>query len=145
MLLLPDFLDYDNLNIFSKTSQQPEYQLLYHDLKNGLSKHSLIKIFENQKSFSDNMTIEEICSSYSFLHKEDNIISIQMFQKTDHILNPSDLNMKTRVLWNLIILEVDTITAIAYICLRAGSSCLRNLFETTVTLLYYLNWGRENP
>ena len=102
MLLLPNFLDYDNLIIFSKTSQQPEYQLLYHGLKNGLSKHSLIKIFENQKSFSDNMTIEEICTTYSSLYKEDNNISIQMFQKTDQIMNPSDLNPKKK---NLIIFD----------------------------------------
>ena len=157
MLLLPDFLDYDNLIIFSKTSQQPEYQLLYHGLKNGLSKQSLIKIFENQKSFSDNMTIEEICSTYSSLYKEDNNISIQMFQKTDQIMNPSVLNTNKK---NLIIFDdcvnmknqsviesyctkACTITATVYIYLRAGSSCLRNLFETTVTSSYYLNWERK--
>ena len=71
-------------------------------LKNGLSKHSLIKIFENQKNFSDNMTIEEICTTYSSLYKEDNNISIQMFQKTDQIMNPSDLNPKKK---NLIVFD----------------------------------------
>ena len=47
------------------------------------------------------------------------------------------------MLRSIIILEVDTITATVYIYLRAGSSCLRNRFETTVTSLSYLNWGRE--
>ena len=30
MLLEPEFLDYDNLIIFTSTPQQQEYQLLYH-------------------------------------------------------------------------------------------------------------------
>ena len=48
------------------------------------------------------MTIEEICSTYSSLYKEDNNISIQMFQKTDQIMNPSDLNTNKK---NLIIFD----------------------------------------
>ena len=58
MLLIPKYLDYDNLIIFSKTINQPEYQLLYHGLKNKLSKQSIINIFKNQDLFSDEMTIK---------------------------------------------------------------------------------------
>ena len=57
MLLIKKFLDYDNLIIFSKTLNQLEYQLLYHGLKNNLGKESIINIFRNQDSFSDEMTI----------------------------------------------------------------------------------------
>ena len=60
MLLIPKFLEYDNLIIFSKTINQPEYQLLYHGLKNRLSKESIINIFKNQDSFSDSLSIKEI-------------------------------------------------------------------------------------
>jgi len=38
MLLYPDFLDYNHLIIFSKTIKQPEFQIIFHGFKSGLSK-----------------------------------------------------------------------------------------------------------
>ena len=60
MLLTPNFLDYDNLIIFSKTVYQEEYQILYHGIKNRLSKESIIKIFEEQDKFDKTLNIREI-------------------------------------------------------------------------------------
>ena len=102
MLLIPKYLDYDNLIIFSKTINQPEYQLLYHGLKNNLSKQSIINIFKNQDSFPNEMTIKEICETYSLMYEEDNKIEVTMFDKIDQIMNPSDLNKNKK---NLIIFD----------------------------------------
>ena len=102
MLLIPKFLDYDNLIIFSKTINQSEYQLLYHGLKHGLSKESIINIFKNQDSFSDSLSLIEICKMYSSLYTENNKIEIIMIDKIDQIMNPSDLNSNKK---NLIIFD----------------------------------------
>ena len=102
MLLIPKFLDYDNLIIFSKTINQSEYQLLYHGLKNELSKESIINIFKNQDSFSDSLSIKEICETYSSLNKEYNKTEITMIDKIDQIMNPSELDKNKK---NLIIFD----------------------------------------
>ena len=78
--------------IFSKTINQPEYQLLYHGLKNNLSKESIINIFKNQYSIPEDLSIKEICENYSLLFKETNKIEVTMIDKIDQIMNPSDLN-----------------------------------------------------
>ena len=104
MLLTPGFLDYDNLIIFSKTVYQEEYQILYHGFKNGLSKESIIKIFEEQDMFHKDLTIKEICELYTerFPEKCNNSITVTMESKCEKIMNPSDLN-KTKK--NLIIFD----------------------------------------
>ena len=57
LLLTPDFLDYNNLIIFSTTIHQDEYQLIYHAFNNNLSKETIIEIFNNKYSFKDNFSI----------------------------------------------------------------------------------------
>ena len=56
-----NFLDYDNLIIFSKTLSQPEYQIILNGFKNNLSKKSIKYIFQNQeKLFTDEKSIEKV-------------------------------------------------------------------------------------
>ena len=49
MLLTPNFLDYDNLIIFTKSSFQPEYELLSQGFNAGLQKEDIIGLFKLQK------------------------------------------------------------------------------------------------
>ena len=53
MLLTPNFLDYDNLIIFTKSSFQPEYQLLSQGFNAGLQKEDIIGLFKLQNKLND--------------------------------------------------------------------------------------------
>ncbi len=59
MLLTPNFLDYDNLIIFTKSSFQPEYQLLSQGFNAGLKKEDIIGLFKLQNKRNDS-NIEDI-------------------------------------------------------------------------------------
>ena len=50
MLLTPNFLDYDNLIIFTKSSFQPQYQRLSQGFNAGLQKEDIIGLFKLQKT-----------------------------------------------------------------------------------------------
>jgi len=61
MLLTDNFLDYDNLIIFSKTLSQLEYQIILNSYENNLSKKSIRYIFQNQeKLFTEEKSIIEV-------------------------------------------------------------------------------------
>ena len=59
LLLTPNFLDYDNLIIFTKSSFQPEYQRLSQGFNAGLQKEDIIGLFTFQNKLND-YTIEVI-------------------------------------------------------------------------------------
>ena len=48
LLLLPGWLDYNNINIFGKSLFQIEYHILKKDFEEKLSKEVIIRLFENQ-------------------------------------------------------------------------------------------------
>ena len=108
LLLSPNYLDYENLIIFSKTINQDEYQILYHAFRNKLSKESIIKIFEEQDKFDPSLSIKEICELYAQVFPGDGslanspVITISMYDKLDQIINPSELNKNKR---NLIVFD----------------------------------------
>jgi len=78
-----NFIDYNNLIIFSKTIQQPEFQLIYHGFNSGLSKSSILNIFKEQNSILNNLSISQICQNYSELYpeNENNKINVTMSNK----------------------------------------------------------------
>ena len=59
MLLTPNFLDFHNLIIFTKSSFQPEYQLLSQVFIAGLQKAVKISVFKLQNQLND-YNIEDI-------------------------------------------------------------------------------------
>ena len=52
-LLRPGWLDYNNINIFSKSLFQPEYRILKKAFKETLSNEVIIGLFENQNEIKD--------------------------------------------------------------------------------------------
>lgn len=102
MLLEKDFLDYNNLIIFSKTCFQDEYQLLKYGFQNELSKKSITKIFKEQNDFDSDLSIQEICEIYSERFPEKNNISITMTNKMNEIPDPNELLSNKK---NLIIFD----------------------------------------
>jgi len=83
MLLTDNFLDYNNLIIFSKTLSQPEYQIVFNGFENNLSKKSIRYIFENQETLfkDENISIEEVVEQYAIKHPEDSIITFILSQE----------------------------------------------------------------
>ena len=101
MLLTPNYLDYNNLIIFSKTINQPEYQVLYHGFKNGLSKESINFLFENQDKLKG-ISIEDTCVEYALIKPERSGITIVFSDKFEEIPPPQKLDPKKK---NLIIFD----------------------------------------
>ena len=95
MLLEPNFLDYDNLLIFTTTTNQQEYQLLYHGFNNQLTKEQVASIALNQEQFKG-VPISTLCESFKKLTQEANIdkslITIQLSNKVKEIPPPDKLD-----------------------------------------------------
>ena len=53
LLLRPDWLDYNNRNIFGKSLFQPEYHNLKKAFEEKLPKEVIIRLFENQSEITD--------------------------------------------------------------------------------------------
>ena len=53
LLLHPDWLDYNNINIFGKSMFQPEYHILKKAFEEKLPKEVIIGLFENQNVITD--------------------------------------------------------------------------------------------
>ena len=53
MLLTPNFLDYYNLIIFTKSSFQPEYKILSQGFNAGLQKEDIIGLYKLQNKLND--------------------------------------------------------------------------------------------
>ena len=53
LLLRPGWLDYNNINIFSKSLFQPEYHILKKAFEEKLPKEVIIRLFENQNEITD--------------------------------------------------------------------------------------------
>ena len=103
MLLTPNFLDYENLIIFSKTIDQPEIQLLFHGFNNGLTKENIIGLFQNQSSIPNEYSIKEICENFSELYPTTGKkITVSMSNKP-HEITPCDKLDKNKK--NLIIFD----------------------------------------
>lgn len=62
ILTTPNFLDFNNLIIFTKTAHQPIYQCLLHGFNNGLSKTAIASIFKIYEESEDEEDVEELCT-----------------------------------------------------------------------------------
>ena len=101
MLLKPGFLDYNNLIVFSKTINQPEYQLLKLGFENSLSKEEISDIFRNQNKYQGK-SINEIFENSENKPIQEISISTLFSSKLEQIMPPQSLNKSKK---NLIIFD----------------------------------------
>ena len=104
MLLTPNFLDYDNLIIFTKSSFQPEYQLLSQGFNAGLQKEDIIGLFKLQKNLND-YNIEDIIQLFCDTQrckKKSKPITCILSDNTDDIPSPQELDKSKK---NLVIFD----------------------------------------
>ena len=103
MLLTPEYLDYENLIIFSKTIDQPEFQLLMNGFNAGLKKEDIIDIFLNQDKFPKNMSMREICYTMAEQRQRTtSSITVTMSNKNQDIIPCEKLNKSKK---NLIVFD----------------------------------------
>src|SRR5271169_1520861 len=97
-LIKPDYIDYNNLIIFTTTPKQQEYQLLYHGFKNGLSKSQLAALVLNQRDFL-NVPISILCREYAKTLRpvggKDNV-TVTLSSNTNEIIHPDMLDKAKR-------------------------------------------------
>src|SRR5829696_8027932 len=101
MLIESDFLDYNNLIIFTSTKDQEEYQLLFHGFTNGLTKESIGAIILNQNTFKG-IAIDQICKNFARLNPQQSNIKVTLSSQLNDITHPDKLD-KTKK--NLIIFD----------------------------------------
>ena len=83
LLLTPNFLDYDNLIIFTKSSFQPEYQLLSQGFNAGLQKEDIIGLFKLQNKLNDYDIEDTVCSKKTWT-----TLVVNIFSTTNDITIP---------------------------------------------------------
>ena len=90
MLLAPNFLDFHNLIIFTKSSFQPDYQLLSQGFNAGLQKEDIIGLFKLQNKRND-YNIEDIIQLFcdtKKCKKKSKPITCILSDNTDDIPSP---------------------------------------------------------
>jgi len=106
MLTTDGILDYEHLQIFTTTPEQPYYQFLMHGFKYNLSKeliNQLYEIYDNDDDFELD-DIAEVCyqAAYKMDPKFKTNITVQLTKNLNEINDPSQLNSKKK---NLVIFD----------------------------------------
>ena len=128
MLLEPDFIDYNNLLIFTTTTNQQEYQLLYHGFSNGLTKEQIASIAINQKDFKG-VPIPILCKTFHELTQQSNLnilpISVQLSDNINNIPPPDklDINKKHLIIFDDCINNMNQSVMNSYYSRSRHNSC----------------------
>jgi ABC-type bacteriocin/lantibiotic exporter with double-glycine peptidase domain len=70
MLIEPGFIDYNNIIIYTSTSYQQEYQLIYHGFNNGMTKENIAAVLLHQEDFKG-IPIPILCKKFAELAPEE--------------------------------------------------------------------------
>lgn len=98
MILKEDFIDYNNLIIFSQSINKKEFQLIHHGFNNGLSKNDILTIFNNTENL-DLFDIDEICERYAIINKTNS--EIKCYISNDICDQPEiNKNLKTLIIFD---------------------------------------------
>jgi hypothetical protein len=103
LLLRPDWLDYDNLQIFGKSLFQPEYRIIKKAFEEKLPKEAIIRLFDLQDDIvklnvSPALVVEEMAKNLD--KKAD--IECKFFESSDDVPDPRDLSSEKK---NLMIFD----------------------------------------
>lgn len=92
MLLLKQWLDYDNLYVFSKSLHQPEYKLLKTGFEKGYTKREILGFFKNGKG-----NINEFLDSLPCKRKPK--FDVHYYEDSDSIPDPKEVDMTKKNLF----------------------------------------------
>jgi len=123
-LIKPEYIDYNNIIIFTTTPKQQEYQLLYQGFKNGLTKSQLAALVLNQRDFH-NVPISILCKEYAkTLANKDNI-TITLSSNTNDIIHPDmlDKNRKHLIVFDDCVNKTNQLIMSEYFSRGRHSNC----------------------
>lgn len=95
ILTTPNFLDYNNLIIYTTTADQPIYQFLKYGFENNLSKTAIASLFEEYEKSEFEEEISCWCEEAAknkHLVEDKNKISIQLIDDIGNVQDPSKLD-----------------------------------------------------
>src|SRR5688572_30924589 len=103
LLLRPEWLDYDNLQIFGLSLFQPEYKILKKAFEEKLPKESIIRLFGLQDEIiRRNTTPADVAEEMAKLSNEKSDISAKFFESAEDVPDPRELKMEKK---NLMIFD----------------------------------------
>ena len=88
LLLEPEMLDYDNLNVCGRSLHQPEYQIMNNAFSKHLSKKQVRTIFEHQDEISDLGGVEKFLEDL-IDENENSGVTTTLYEDPSAILDPS--------------------------------------------------------
>ena len=93
LLLRPGWLDYNNINIFSKCLFQSEYHILKKAFEEKLPKEVIIRLFENQNKIMDLgispiSVVEEMAKDI----KDKSDVECKFYESAEDVPDPRELS-----------------------------------------------------
>ena len=103
LLLRPGWLDYNNINIFSKSLFQPEYHIIKKAFEEKLPKEVIIRLFENQSEITDLgispiSVVEEMAKDI----REKSNVECKFYESAEDVPDPRELSSEKK---NLMIFD----------------------------------------
>ena len=97
LLLRPDRLEYNNINIFGKSLFQPEYHILKKAFEEKLPKEVIIRLFENQNEITDLRIspisiVEEMAKDI----RDKSDVDSKFYQSTEDFPDPRELSSENK-------------------------------------------------
>ena len=103
LLLRPDWLDCNNINIFGKSLLQPEYHILNKACEEKLPKDVIIRLFENQNEITNlGISTISIVEELAKEVKDKSDVECNFYQSVEDVPDPRDLSSKKK---NLIVFD----------------------------------------
>ena len=97
LLLRPSWLDYNNINIFSKSLFQPEYHILKKAFEEKLSKEVIIRLFENQNEITDfGISPILIVQGMTKDIRDKSDVVCNLYQSAEDVLDPTELSSEKK-------------------------------------------------
>ena len=95
ILTEPNFLDYNNLIIYTSTQEQPIYQFLKHGFSNNLTKDAIRQLHQFYENSDEEEDIEALCKEAAkqkeLTVREKDKITIMLTNNMGELSNPSKL------------------------------------------------------
>ena len=130
ILTTPNFLDYNNLIIYTTTQEQPIYQFLKHGLDLNLKKEAIWKLFQMFEENDEDVNVQLLCEHVALKHpdliaNEKDRISVLLTDDMGELSDPSRLpkGKKNCVLFDDCIMNKDQTIQKTYFTKGRHANC----------------------
>src|SRR5688572_33024370 len=93
LLLRPEWLDYDNLQVFGRSLFQPEYKILKKAFEEKLPKEAIVRLFDSKDEIMRlDVTPAFFVEELAKICTEKTDMNCQFFESSEDVPDPRDLN-----------------------------------------------------